>query len=237
MSEGELKLANQLIDHLAVKKFDPSEFQDEFKGRVAAAIQRKVQGKEVSVAEEATSNRGSNVIDLMQALKASLDRKPADAPLTRDAQAREPCSHPQGPQTMKARTNVPARILADAGVPRQRIATTLRKLVRALSAAPSQKGSVPSPAAVPRRRKTSDARALEHASDHFARGFAAEATDIAAAREGYRAALATYRGHLDASINLGRLQHLNGELAAAEKNLSRRPACQRGLIVQSCAAT
>jgi DNA end-binding protein Ku len=82
VSDGELKLANQLIDHLAVKKFDPSEFQDEFKGRVAAAIQRKIQGKEVSVAQEPTSNRGSNVIDLMQALKASLDRKP-DARVTR----------------------------------------------------------------------------------------------------------------------------------------------------------
>jgi len=82
VSEGELKLANQLIDQLAVKKFDPSEFHDEFKGRVTAAIQRKVQGKEVSVAQEPPSNRGSNVIDLMQALKASLDRKP-DARVTR----------------------------------------------------------------------------------------------------------------------------------------------------------
>jgi len=67
------------------------------------------------------------------------------------------------------------------------------------------------------RRKPAAARALEHASDHFARGFALEATDLAAARERYRAALATYRGHLEASINLGRLQHLNGELAASEK--------------------
>jgi DNA end-binding protein Ku len=82
VSDGELKLANQLIDQLAVKKFDPSEFQDEFKGRVTAAIQRKVQGKEVSVAQEPPSSRGSNVIDLMQALKASLDRKP-DARVTR----------------------------------------------------------------------------------------------------------------------------------------------------------
>ncbi|MEJ0008634.1 MAG: Ku protein [Steroidobacteraceae bacterium] len=82
VSEAELKLANQLIDHLAVKKFDPSEFKDEFKGRVEAAIQRKVQGKEVSVAKEGTRASGSNVIDLMQALKASLNEK-ADTTLTR----------------------------------------------------------------------------------------------------------------------------------------------------------
>jgi len=118
---------------------------------------------------------------------------------------------------MRATLNAPAKVLADAGVPRRRIASTLRKLVKALNATPNDAGSVPSTRAVARRRESSDARALEHAADHFARGFALEATDIAAAREGYRAALATYRGHLDASINLGRLQHLNGELAAAEK--------------------
>jgi DNA end-binding protein Ku len=79
VSDGELKLANQLIEQLSVKKFDPSEFTDEFKARVQAAIRRKVQGKEVAVAKESPSSRGSNVVDLMQALKASLDGKPGGA--------------------------------------------------------------------------------------------------------------------------------------------------------------
>ena len=90
VSEAELKLASQLIDQLAVKKFDPSEFQDEFKGRVEAAIQRKVQGKEVSVAADATPNRSSNVIDLMQALKASLDGKPAGRAVNRTPKRASP---------------------------------------------------------------------------------------------------------------------------------------------------
>src|SRR5665213_717734 len=60
VSDAELKLATQLIDQLAVKKFDPAEFTDEFKERVAAAIQRKVQGKEVSLAAEPTAKRSSN---------------------------------------------------------------------------------------------------------------------------------------------------------------------------------
>jgi DNA end-binding protein Ku len=72
VSDGELKLAGQLIEHLAVKKFNPGEFTDEFKARVEAAIQRKLQGKEVSVAKGKPAPRGGNVIDLMQALKASL---------------------------------------------------------------------------------------------------------------------------------------------------------------------
>jgi DNA end-binding protein Ku len=75
VSEPELKLAHQLIEHLAAKRFDPQEFHDEFKDRVEAAIQRKVQGKEVSLAEAPAANAGGNVIDLMAALKASLDAK------------------------------------------------------------------------------------------------------------------------------------------------------------------
>ncbi len=75
VSEAELKLADQLIEHLSAKQFDPNEYQDEFKGRVEAAIQRKVAGKEVSLSEAPVAKPGDNVIDLMAALKASLDAK------------------------------------------------------------------------------------------------------------------------------------------------------------------
>jgi DNA end-binding protein Ku len=87
VSEAELKLATQLIGHLAIRKFDPTEFEDEFKGRVAAAIQRKVEGKEVSLAAAPSTKRESNVIDLMAALKASLRDKPTDARPRRAAPA------------------------------------------------------------------------------------------------------------------------------------------------------
>ncbi|HTC52899.1 MAG TPA: Ku protein [Steroidobacteraceae bacterium] len=79
VSDAELKLATQLIGHLAVKKFNPGEFTDEFKARVQAAIRRKVEGKEVSLAAPATERRAGNVVDLMQALKASLNGKPKGA--------------------------------------------------------------------------------------------------------------------------------------------------------------
>jgi protein O-GlcNAc transferase len=101
--------------------------------------------------------------------------------------------------TAKARSG-PAKILVDAGVPAQRVAATLRKLERALGIG----------------RHTS-AKLDDPAAEYFARALALEATDLAAAREAYAAALAIERGHLEASINLGRLQHLNGELAAAER--------------------
>src|ERR1700733_1586838 len=68
VSEPELKLAQQLIDHLAAKRFDPNEYHDEFKGGVEAAIQKKVEGKQISLSDAPTSSHGTNVIDLMDAL-------------------------------------------------------------------------------------------------------------------------------------------------------------------------
>jgi len=68
----ELKLANQLIEQLASKRFDPNEFADEHRVRVQAAIERKVQGKEVTLAAAEPRAGGSNVVDLLDALKASL---------------------------------------------------------------------------------------------------------------------------------------------------------------------
>jgi DNA end-binding protein Ku len=79
VSEAELKLAQQLIGQLGSKRFDPNEYVDEFKGRVEAAIQKKIEGKEISLAETPVAARGGNVIDLMDALRASIDARGARA--------------------------------------------------------------------------------------------------------------------------------------------------------------
>jgi len=75
VSEGELKLAEQLIEHLAAKRFDPREYHDEFHSRVEAAIQKKIEGKEISLAEPPSVAHKGNVIDLMEALRASIDAR------------------------------------------------------------------------------------------------------------------------------------------------------------------
>jgi DNA end-binding protein Ku len=76
VSEAELKLARQLIGHQAAKVFDAGSYTDEFKGRVEAAIQKKVEGKEISLSEKPVGlpNKG-NVIDLMDMLRASLESR------------------------------------------------------------------------------------------------------------------------------------------------------------------
>jgi DNA end-binding protein Ku len=95
VSEAELKLADQLIAHLSAKRFDANEFHDEFKGRVEAAIQRKVAGKEVSLAEAPVAQGGGNVIDLMAALKASLDARASPAAAS-DRKAPKKAATPKG---------------------------------------------------------------------------------------------------------------------------------------------
>ena len=59
-------------------------------------------------------------------------------------------------------------------------------------------------------------RKRRQAMTHFARAFALEASNPEAARDAYRAALDLHAGQLEATINLGRLLHLQGALAAAE---------------------
>ena len=73
--EAELKLAEQLIEQQTSEKFDANAYTDEVRARVEAAVQRKVEGKEITMAE--APQEGAQVIDLMEALRASLEKKPA----------------------------------------------------------------------------------------------------------------------------------------------------------------
>ena len=73
--DAELKLAQQLIEQQAVDKFDPSAYKDEVRERIEAAVQKKVEGQEITMAD--APQPAGQVIDLMEALRASLDKKPA----------------------------------------------------------------------------------------------------------------------------------------------------------------
>lgn len=80
--EAELTLAKRLIDDLTHKKFDPSQYHDNYRERVIEAAHQKAAGEEVT-AEPQAAPRGQ-VIDLMAALKASLEKRGAS---TREAAA------------------------------------------------------------------------------------------------------------------------------------------------------
>jgi DNA end-binding protein Ku len=102
---AELKLAQQLIDAQTAEKFDPNAYKDEVRGRIEAAIKKKVEeGQEITMAEPVPPGEGK-VIDLMEALRASLERS---------GKSREQAS-PLGPRKAPKRVEEPAKVVRKAG--------------------------------------------------------------------------------------------------------------------------
>nr|WP_297532548.1 Ku protein [uncultured Roseateles sp.] len=79
VSSSELQLALKLVETIAEDDFRPEEFQDEEKARVLAAIDEKVAGKQIVASSHSEDEvvAGGQVIDLMEALRSSLAKKPA----------------------------------------------------------------------------------------------------------------------------------------------------------------
>jgi DNA end-binding protein Ku len=78
VSDEELKLAVQLVEQIASEEFHPENYEDEVRRRVEEAIQAKVEGQEITA--EPSEEPKAKIIDLMDALKASLgkpEKKPA----------------------------------------------------------------------------------------------------------------------------------------------------------------
>ena len=75
VTQAEVKLARQLIDQLSAKRFEPSQFVDEYRARVQAEIRKKIQGKEIASTDTPSVKVSNNVVNLMDALKASLEKK------------------------------------------------------------------------------------------------------------------------------------------------------------------
>jgi DNA end-binding protein Ku len=83
IKDAELKLAVQLVEQIASDEFRPENYEDEVRKRYHEAIQRKIEGQEITAAPEAPR---AQIIDLMEALKASLAAK-GSAPATKKADA------------------------------------------------------------------------------------------------------------------------------------------------------
>lgn len=92
VKEEELKLAMQLVEQASSDKFNPEDYRDEVRERILELIQRKVDGEDITIAEAEAPQ--TQIIDLMEALKASLggrdkeaaERKPARRALKSQAE-------------------------------------------------------------------------------------------------------------------------------------------------------
>jgi DNA end-binding protein Ku len=80
VKESEVKLARQLVDQIGSETFHPADYEDDVRKRIQADIDRKIAGKEI--ASSPGPSETGRVIDLMEALKASLGegRQTATAP-------------------------------------------------------------------------------------------------------------------------------------------------------------
>jgi DNA end-binding protein Ku len=90
VKDAELKLAEQLIEQSSSNRFDPTAYHDDVTERIEKAVQKKVEGEEVTLAEPVDHGGGAQVIDLMEALRASLARKGGAAPSKEKEEAKRP---------------------------------------------------------------------------------------------------------------------------------------------------
>lgn len=75
---GEIELAVQLIGQLGADAFDPTKYRDEYRTRALELIEQKIAGQEITVAPPQAPK--GQIIDLMEALKASLAGRKGAAP-------------------------------------------------------------------------------------------------------------------------------------------------------------
>ncbi|HWK84678.1 MAG TPA: Ku protein [Caldimonas sp.] len=120
ISPAELKLAMQLIEQISEDTYDPTMFEDEEKKRILAAIDEKIAGKQIVAAEHVAPASGAQVIDLMEALRASLGTrggakaKAAPAKAAAVAAPAEPARERKGVKRAQKveETTAPARVRA-----------------------------------------------------------------------------------------------------------------------------
>lgn len=82
VKENELKLAINLVEQLKTDEFHPENYRDEVRDRVLDLISQKIEGQDITAAPEEAP--AAQIIDLMAALKASLEKvdTPAAKPKT-----------------------------------------------------------------------------------------------------------------------------------------------------------
>ena len=115
LKDGELDLAIRLIDELVRKEFHPENYHDEYRDRVLRLVEQKVEGKEVTALEPQV--RQSQVVDLMEALKASLERRDGAAKAKAPRAAKSAAaSAPEGEMSLEAEVNLEAEVSFEAKV-------------------------------------------------------------------------------------------------------------------------
>ena len=116
IDDDEMKLAVRLVDQISNDSFQPEKYEDSVKNELKTAIEQKIEGEEMTIAPPEEPK--AQIIDLMEALKASLDepqetgtkgakktkRKAAKASSKKKASRKPPKRSPRKKAAKKART-------------------------------------------------------------------------------------------------------------------------------------
>ncbi len=94
VAEAEVAMAEQLIESLTAE-FDPTSYSDGYRERVLELIQRKADGEDIIISEEAPVAASSDVVDLMAALEASVAA-------AKQARGRHPAAGTEGAESADA---------------------------------------------------------------------------------------------------------------------------------------
>jgi DNA end-binding protein Ku len=131
---AELAMASSLIDSMA-GSFKPEEFTDNYRAALQEVIDAKVEGREV-VAPEETEEAPSAAVDLMAALKASVERAKAARGEAPEARARAV----EGPPLGSAAKST-ASSKSGASASKKATASASKKATSAKKAAPAKKAA------------------------------------------------------------------------------------------------
>ena len=132
ISQAEFDLATTLIAETTIERFNLEKYHDQYTSRLTTLIEAKVNGQEVV---EAPTAEGPNVINLMEALKASVakaqgasDQPSASSNGTEGQAKAKPTTTKRG-QTKKRAAAKPDEVLADqlANPPKRKKKTANRK--------------------------------------------------------------------------------------------------------------
>src|SRR2546427_276154 len=245
-------MAVQLVEQAASDKFEPAKYEDTVKARIQDQIQRKVEGEEIT--EEPTEAPKTQIIDLMEALKASLakgkgstggERKPAKRaqraaeakPARRRKAARPPAAKIRG-SLRRLKQQLPrGRALSELRITAEGHRVVARDGALAWNPDSGQLvldfdvASLAERAAPLARRQAAAARRVQDdldAEQWFDLGLELEVSAPEDARDAYRRALQPGPPPARARADLGRLLVGSGRAEEAEEHFRARSGERRG---------
>ena len=100
VKDAELKLAVQFIDQVKSERFEPDRYTDEVRARMLDLINQKVEGEDITAAPAEAPQ--TQIIDLMEALKASIAKAEGGKAADRKSAKKAPAAKKSGGRKKKA---------------------------------------------------------------------------------------------------------------------------------------